>query len=57
MHELPKESKIIFKKNKIMVMFAAVLIVVLFSHFITKNATNSNEIDTTLENYLSNQPI
>jgi hypothetical protein len=61
MHELPeKESKIIspFKKNKIMVMLVAVLIVALLvpAFYNSKNATNSNEIDTTtLENYLSNQ--
>jgi hypothetical protein len=62
MHELPeKESKIIslFQKNKIMVMLvAAVLIVALLvpAFYNSKNATNSNEIDTTtLENYLSNQ--
>jgi hypothetical protein len=49
----------LFKKNKIMVMLvAAVLIVALLvpAFYNKQNATNSNEIDTTtLENYLSNQ--
>jgi Ca2+/H+ antiporter len=53
------EDNFSFKKNKIMVMLvAAVLIVALLvpAFYNSKNATNSNEIDTTtLENYLSNQ--
>jgi hypothetical protein len=50
MHELPEKEKVIFKKNKKMVMLvAAVLIVALLvpAFYNSKNATNSNEIDTT----------
>jgi hypothetical protein len=58
MHELPKriEGNFSFKKNKISHACCCCVNCSLFPHFITKNATNSNEIDTTtLENYLSNQ--
>jgi hypothetical protein len=51
------EDNFSFQKNKIMVMLVAVLIVALLvpAFYNSNNATNSNEIDTTLENYLSNQ--
>jgi hypothetical protein len=45
---------------KIMVMLVAAVLIVAFvpAFYNSKNATNSNEIDTTtLENYLSNKPI
>jgi hypothetical protein len=59
MNYLKRIEDNLFKKKKIMVMLvAAVLIVALLvpAFYNSKNATNSNEIDTTtLENYLSNQ--